>query len=157
MSIFSVFLLVLCAAVSALSGGYFMRWRMTRRNSASDQEDRRDKLLRELLAEVKVANTDAKRARESATEAQAERDSRQTRLSALEDEIKLAQEKMAEAQSSRDAYEADQASLKDELSGLRREMETLTARNHELEIELKMVNTGEALLDPALQTESAQA
>ncbi len=157
MSIFSLFLLILCVATAAVSGSYFTRWQLARRKRASDQEDRRDKLLRELLAEVKVANTDAKRARAAAKEAQAERDEAQTRLAALEDDIVLAQEKTAEAQRGLDTYETDQASLKDQLASLRSDVASLTARNHELEMELKMVNTGEALLDPALQTDSAQA
>ena len=153
MSILFVLLALAACAGSALGGAWFARWRIRRAEKIAESEDIRDTQIRELLAEVKVSNKEAKRAAAEATESA-------ERIAALETETEELRGRLDSAHETADNSENmlrdevnEKTRLREELLKLRREKDNLETRVQELELELRMANDGAQLLDPALQME----
>ena len=155
MSILFVMLALLGCVVSALGGAWIARWRMRRAETIAESEDIRDTQIRELLAEVKVSNRDAKRVAAESREAG-------ERIAALEAETDDLRGRLGAAQETADKSENmlrdevdEKTRLREELIKLRREKDSLETRAQELELELRMAGDGAQLLDPALQMETS--
>lgn len=155
MSILFVLLALAGCVISAVSGAALARWRIRRAETIAESEDIRDTQIRELLAEVKVSNQNAKRAAAEASDAG-------ERIAALESQLEEFRGRLEAAHETADKSEAmlrdevnEKTQLREELIKLRREKDNLETRAQELELELRMASDGAQLLDPALQMEGS--
>lgn len=155
MSILFVLLALLGCVISALAGAWFARWHMRRTEIIAESEDIRDTQIRELLAEVKVSNKDARRAAAESGEAGERVAALEAEAEDLRGRLNAAHETAANSENMLRDEVDEKTRLREELIKLRREKGTLETRAQELELELRMASDGAQLLDPALQMETS--
>ncbi|HHQ13440.1 MAG TPA: hypothetical protein ENK16_00275 [Chromatiales bacterium] len=141
--------LVACA-LSAGIGALVMRGMIRRRQEIADREDSRDTQIRELLAALKVARTDAKRAREQAAETTSVMAQSKTEFETTRQALEAAQQQHEETRQLLQSEIDQKSALRDQLEAMRRECETFKSRAQELELELSVSQTKD-LLDPKKQ------
>ncbi len=141
--------LVACA-VAAAAGALIMRGVIRRRQEIADREDSRDTQIRELLAALKVARADAKRAREEAAATTSVMAQSKTEFETTQQALEATRQQHQETRQLLQVEIDQKSALRDQLEAMRRECETFKNRVQELELELS-VSQAEDLLDPKKQ------
>jgi hypothetical protein len=153
MSTLFVLLALFACAGAATGGAWLTRWRIRRHQEIADSEDLRDTQIRELLAEVKVRSQDAVLAKQAAETAGAENQDLQAQIEDLNGQLEAARQLAGKSESMLKDEINEKTELRESLHKQKRENDGLATRAQELELELRMSDSGAQLLDPALQME----